>query len=52
MAYKDNRRGKKIIIIFSSKNNRLPNSLIRLAIGILDSSIKKDWNSFFFVPVW
>ena len=53
MVYKDNRRGKKIIIIIlSSKNNGLPNSLVRLAIGILDSSIKKNLNSFFFVPLW
>lgn len=38
MAYKDNRRGKKIIImIFGSKDNGVPNSLIRLANGILDS---------------
>ena len=37
MAYKDNSRGKKKIMIFSSKDNGLPNSLIRLANGILDS---------------
>lgn len=36
MAYKENRRGKKKMI-FSSKDNGLPNSLIRLANGILDS---------------